>query len=200
MDGRGPAIGQHNRSLRDLEGLEMSLGVRDGRRSTLNLGGSRRDEILGREMVNRLGLSQEIVNEIEGHLDLALARAKEEMDVLHSKELQGVKHEVHAKVGDTMEAMHVHWEARDSRNTDFWGKEIMDLRKELDRVGQDYHEQRTAHQSLAEKGAKRAQETSVMRKELEACRQELKVVKEREVAQEWLMYEYPGGMMSVTSP
>jgi hypothetical protein len=154
---------------------------------------SRRDEVLGGEMVRRLGLSQGVVNEIEDHLDLVLARAREEMDDLHSRELQGVKHEVHAKVGDTMEAMHVHWEARDSRNTVFWGKEISTLNRELDRVGQDYLAQRAAHQSLAEKGAKRAQETSVMRKELEACRQELKTIKGEKVVQEWLMYEYPGG-------
>jgi hypothetical protein len=130
----------------------------------VNLGGAKRDEVLSKEMVDRLGLSQEIVNELEGHFGLAMAQARDEMDIIHSKELQVVKHEVHAKVGDTMEAMQQHWEERDSRNNDFWGKEIRGLRTELDQVGHDYQEKVKAQQSLAEKGAKRAQETSVMRK------------------------------------
>ena len=184
--------GSDGRKLRKSSSKSKLSARKDSDRGVGNVDKGR-GGILGMDLASELGLEEGAIQRIEGRLGVALTQARYDFNAELTSEIKLQKEHSKKESDATLNAMQLSWEDKLHRTTNLWRDQITGLQEEMDELNLRYTTSLEKQKDLVTKGAQRAQESSVMRNELESLRREKEASLEETNAQIWLDTEYPEG-------
>ena len=147
------------------------------------------DGVLTQSLVDRYGLGQQVVSDLEDHLKQVIAEERHQAAKTRGQVLQAKVDKVQKQVDATVVAMHTKLEAKTKLANEHWGGQLQSVRAELEQMRLKYEQSLKEQRQLVAKSA----QTTVLRKEIEQLRLEKQSLQEEIDTKLWLEVEYPRG-------